>query len=49
MSTFVWEGTNNSGKKVKGEMEAPNQQAVYNALRSQKINPYTKKIREKGS
>ena len=49
MSTFTWEGTNNSGKRLKGEMDAPNQQAVYNALRSQKIVPDTKKIREKGS
>ncbi len=49
MSLYVWEGTNEKGKKVRGQMEAASSQQVYNALRGQKINPITKKIREKGA
>ncbi len=49
MPVFVWEGKANNGKVVKGEMEAVNQQAVFNALRSQKIVPNTKKIKQKGT
>lgn len=48
MSVFLWEGTNAEGKKIKGEMEAPTSQQVYNSLRAQRITPNTKKIREKG-
>lgn len=49
MAVFVWEGRTAGGEKVKGEMEAANQQMVFNSLRAQKINPDMRKIREKGS
>lgn len=49
MAKFVWEGTSSTGKKLKGEIEAVNVQAAYNALRAQKIVPDTKRIREKGT
>lgn len=49
MATYVWEGKTAAGKQVKGEMEAANQQAVFNMLRAQRINPNIKKIRVKGS
>jgi type IV pilus assembly protein PilC len=49
MSLFIWEGTDPSGKKVRGEMEAATSQQVYNALRAKRINPNTKKIRVKGA
>jgi type IV pilus assembly protein PilC len=49
MSVFLWEGKNSEGKRVKGQMEAATSQQVYNALRSQRINPNVKKIREKGN
>lgn len=48
MAIFVWEGKNPQGKKVSGEIEARDMQAVFNTLRSQRIVPNTKKIREKG-
>ncbi len=48
MAVFIWEGTNTQGKKVSGEIEAKDAQAVFNALRSQRIVPNTKSIREKG-
>ena len=48
MTVYVWEGTNSQGKKVNGEMEARNVQAVFNALKNQRINAATNKIREKG-
>ena len=48
MPTFVWEGKNSMGKVLNGEIEAKNVQAVFNALKAQKITPNTKKIREKG-
>ncbi|MDD2943061.1 MAG: type II secretion system F family protein [bacterium] len=48
MAIYVWEGKSSDGKKLKGEMEAVNAQAVFNALKSQRISPDTKKIKEKG-
>lgn len=48
MPVFLWEGKSADGKKVKGEMDAVNQQQVFNALRAQKITPQIKRIREKG-
>lgn len=48
MPIYVWEGTNTSGKKVSGELEAKNIQAVFNALKNQRITPQASKIREKG-
>jgi type IV pilus assembly protein PilC len=48
MSVFVWEGTNAAGKKVTGELDARNSQAVFNLLKAQKIVPNASRIREKG-
>ena len=48
MTVFQWEGTNTAGKKVTGEMDARDVQAVFNALRNQRINPIAKTIKEKG-
>ncbi|MCB0354307.1 MAG: type II secretion system F family protein [Bdellovibrionales bacterium] len=48
MPVFVWEGKNAQGKKVNGEIEAKNIQAVFNALKRQRIVPNASKIREKG-
>lgn len=48
MPTFIWEGKNAAGKKVSGEMEAKDLQAVFNTLKNQRIIPNTQKIREKG-
>lgn len=49
MPVYVWEGKGADGKTVKGEMEAVNQQAVFNALKAQRIIPNSKKIKEKGA
>ncbi len=48
MPIFLWEGTNTKGKKISGEIEARDQQAVFNLLKAQRINPVPNKIREKG-
>lgn len=48
MAIYVWEGTNSQGKKVKGEMNAKDLQAVFNHLKAQRIQPNVKTIREKG-
>lgn len=48
MPIFVWEGKNASGKKVSGEMEAKDIQAVFNVLKGQRVVPAANKIREKG-
>ncbi|RME60382.1 MAG: type II secretion system F family protein [Candidatus Dadabacteria bacterium] len=48
MPIYVWEGVNASGKKVSGEMDAKDVQTVFNILRSRRITPNIKKIREKG-
>jgi type IV pilus assembly protein PilC len=49
MPVYIWEGTSAQGRRVKGELEAVNQQQVFNALRGQRINPNIKKIRLKGT
>ena len=48
MAVYTWEGKAADGKKVKGEMEAATQQQVFNSLRSQRIAPNVKRIKEKG-
>ena len=48
MPVFIWEGKDTAGKTRKGEMDAKDIQAVFNALRNQRITPNTKKIRQKG-
>ena len=48
MAIFLWEGVNARGQKMSGEMAAKDSQAVFNALRAQRISPNVKKIREKG-
>ena len=47
MSVYTWEGKSASGKTVRGQMEAANEQAVFNALRGQRITPQVKKIKKK--
>ena len=47
MPVFLWEGTAVDGKKVKGEMEALSPQQVFNVLRTQRIVPNVKRIKEK--
>jgi type IV pilus assembly protein PilC len=49
MAIYVWEGKGANGTTVKGEMDASSPQAVFNALRSQRIIPNTKKIKPKSS
>lgn len=48
MAVFVWEGKGPNGKKVSGELEAKDMQAVFNYLKAQRIVPNAKRIREKG-
>ena len=48
MPIFVYEGTNPQGRRVTGELEARNIQGVFNALKTQRIVPNVKKIKEKG-
>ena len=48
MPVYLWEGTNSAGKKMSGEIEAKNIQAVFNHLKNQRVTPNVKKIREKG-
>lgn len=48
MPVFIWEGKDASGKKVSGEMEAKDLQAVFNVLKGQRVTPAANKIREKG-
>lgn len=48
MPTFLWEGKNAAGKKVSGEIEARDLQAVFNVLKGQRIIPTANRIREKG-
>ena len=38
-ATWVWEGTDRGGKRIKGEMMGPSQSAVRLSLRRQGINP----------
>jgi type IV pilus assembly protein PilC len=39
MPVYRWSGVNRAGKKVKGEMEAPDEEAVRLVLRRQRIEP----------
>ncbi len=39
MPVYKWAGVNRAGKKVKGEMEAPDEEAVKTILRRQRIEP----------
>ncbi len=48
MTVYVWEGKNASGKRVNGELDAKDAQAVFNLLRAQRITPNVNRIREKG-
>ncbi len=48
MAIYLWEGRSADGKTVKGEIEAKNTQAVFNALKAQQITPFVSKIKEKG-
>ncbi len=47
-ATFTWEGKNSKGALVKGEMTAPNADAVKIELRKQGITPKPGKIKKKG-
>jgi len=48
MAVFVWEGKDNAGKKIVGEIEAKNRQEVFNKLRLKNISPVANKINPKG-
>ena len=48
MPTFVWEGKTAQGRAMKGELEAPNLEAVVTVLRHRRIRPIPNRIREKG-
>jgi type IV pilus assembly protein PilC len=48
MTLYVWEGKDPKGKKISGELDAKDSQAVFNYLKSRKIIPDVKRIREKG-
>jgi type IV pilus assembly protein PilC len=47
MATFLWEGKTAQGRVLKGEVEAPNLEAVFAVLRDRRIRPIPNKIREK--
>ena len=47
MPTFLWEGKTAQGKIMKGDIEAPNVEAVFTALRERRIRPIANRIREK--
>ncbi|MDP2601224.1 MAG: type II secretion system F family protein [Deltaproteobacteria bacterium] len=49
MPTFLWEGKTAQGKAMKGELEAPNLEAVISLLRDRRIRPVASRIREKGT
>jgi type IV pilus assembly protein PilC len=46
---FLWEGKTAQGKVLKGEVEAPNLEAVLGVLRDRRIRPTPARIREKGT
>ena len=48
MAMFRWEGVSPRGETIRGEMEAPTRDAVITRLRTQRIQPVTSKIRERG-
>lgn len=49
MPTFLWEGKTAQGKVLKGEVEAPNLDAVFTVLRNRRIRPVPARVREKGT
>ncbi len=49
MPTFLWEGKTAQGKIMKGDIEAPNVEAVFTALRERRIRPIANRIREKNT
>ncbi|MPZ75969.1 MAG: type II secretion system F family protein [Deltaproteobacteria bacterium] len=48
MPTFLWEGKTAQGRVMKGDIEAPNLEAVLTALRERRIRPIPNRIRQKG-
>ena len=48
MAVFKWQGVSPKGETLKGEMEATSREAVIIRLRSQRIQPNTGRIRQKG-
>ena len=48
MPVFLWEGKTAQGRVLKGEIEAPNLEAVFAILRDRRIRPIPNRIREKG-
>lgn len=48
MTIFLWEGKTAQGRVMKGELEAPNPEAVFTVLRERRIRPIPSRIREKG-
>ncbi|MGE5816412.1 MAG: type II secretion system F family protein [Deltaproteobacteria bacterium] len=48
MAIFIWEGKTAQGRVMKGELEAPNPEAVFTVLRERRIRPIPSRIREKG-
>ena len=48
MAIFIWEGKTAQGRVMKGELEAPNPEAVFTVLRERRIRPIPNRIREKG-
>jgi type IV pilus assembly protein PilC len=48
MAIFLWEGKTAQGRVLKGEVEAPNLEAVSAILRDRRIRPIANRIREKG-
>jgi type IV pilus assembly protein PilC len=49
MPTFTWEGKTAQGRILKGEVEAPNLEAVLAVLRDRRIRPIPARIRQKGT
>lgn len=48
MPTFLWEGRTAQGRVMRGDIEAPNIEAVFAALRERRIRPIPSRIRQKG-
>lgn len=48
MPMYVWEGRNAAGKRITGELEGRDVQAIFNTLKAQRIVPVAHRIREKG-
>lgn len=48
MPVYLWEGRNTAGKRLVGELEGRDVQAVFNTLKAQRIVPVAHRIREKG-